>query len=158
MENRLANSARNVYHEIDMDDDKKKTKGVGRGNSPNSLKNLKPVQPGEVRNPLGGKTHGPEVKAMRKLTAEFLKQMIEIAASSDVAELTRISNDPKSTVTELMVARCLHKAIKDQDWSLFDRIIERLVGKVPDKVDHTSGGEKIPGGNFTVTFVKPETK
>lgn len=117
-----------------MSDEKKYT----RGKNPNSIKNLKPIAPGEVRNPLGGKAHTEDVKSKRKLTNQFLKELIEISTQCDLEELQKIAQDPKSTVAELMVARCLHKAIKDQDWALFDRIIERLIGKVPQVIDNTS--------------------
>lgn len=102
--------------------------------SPNSLKNLKPIRPGEVRNPDGGRTHDPVKKALRSFTNEYLKEVIEAAVMGDLLALKEIIDDEKSPAIKVGVAKSVLKAIEYGDWTLLNSIIERIVGKIPNEI------------------------
>jgi len=117
------------------------SKGAGKGLHPNSRKNLKPVQPGEIRNPLGGRAHNPEKRRIRAITEETLKDVVELALISDLKGLEAIIRNPETPAIKVGVATSLVKAIRKGDWRILEAIIERLTGKVAIRVHHEGGTE-----------------
>jgi hypothetical protein len=103
----------------------------GRGKNPNSLKNLKPCPKGKVLNPHGGRAHS----AIRRLTNEYFKEIIEAALLGNIEGLAVIINDPASPALKVGVAKSLHTAIKNGNWLILESIIARLLGKLPDKLE-----------------------
>lgn len=63
----------------------------------------------------------------------------ELSRVFDVATGKPIEPEPEGEITALELA--VRQQIKKQ----FDKVAERIAGKVTDKVDVTSGGEKIKG-------------
>ncbi len=92
---------------------------------------------GQVANPLGGRSHNPINKALRNLTVESYREIIELVLTSDVRAIKAIAEDPKSTGLQVGIAVAFMKAIKNGDYAVIERIAERIVGKIPDviKVD-----------------------
>ena len=102
-----------------------------------------PWKPGQSGNPEGGRKHNPEKKRIKKVTNELLQDLVDLALSGNVSELKRIIADPTSPALKVGIATALFTAIKKGDWKTLESIVERIVGKVPVKVDHTSDGEKL---------------
>ena len=105
-----------------------------RGMNPNSLRNLKPCRPGEVRNPAGRKASGAVV-------ADWLNAF----ALRTLGALAKILADPKATTAQVAAARIWLLASAGDGESL-DRIFDRTVGKAKASVDMTSGGEAMTIG------------
>lgn len=104
--------------------------------NPKSKLNLKPPPvKGEVRNPLGARSHDPLRKELKKFTLQYMRDVIEIAVMGDLAALQAIVSDPTAPVIKIGIAMCLHKAVKDKNWELLNEIISRIIGKVPDKIE-----------------------
>jgi len=125
-----------------------------RNVSPNSLKHLVPIKKGQILNPKGAGAHDPILKQMRRLSAELLKDVIDMAVSGNIQNLKEIVGDPNSSVLQVGVAKSLYDAAAKGDWSIFERIIERITGKVPIVVDNTSTDGSM--NNISVQFVKPK--
>lgn len=128
-----------------------------KGRNPNSLKNLKPAKKGEVRNPNGGRTHSAEMKAMRKFSAKVLAEVIEAAVMGNLSDLKRIAEDPTTPAIQVGVATVLYKGIKNGDWDIVEKVLARVIGKVPDKIDHTTDGKPL-NQSIAIQFVDDGTK
>lgn len=117
-----------------MEQDEKKSR---QGRAPNSLKNLKPIRKGEVRNPHGARAHDPVKKELKRFTNKYLIEIIEMAVMGNLAGLKAVVDNPDSPAIQVGVAKSLFNAISEGDWSTLESIVSRIIGKVPDKVDFT---------------------
>lgn len=91
---------------------------------------------GDIPNPNGrGGKASVSLKAVKIMTIEQLKEALNAALSGNLMDLKAIAENPKSTVLQVSVATALYKAAKNGDWMTTEKIIERIVGKVPDKID-----------------------
>lgn len=102
------------------------------------LKNLKPAKKGEIRNPEGGRTHNPLTKALKKLTIETYREVIELALTSNIKALKEIAEHPKTPAVQVGVAFALIGAVKKGDWEVLEKIASRIVGKIPDQLNVVS--------------------
>ncbi|MDH4163312.1 MAG: DUF5681 domain-containing protein [Nitrospirota bacterium] len=89
---------------------------------------------GQSGNPEGGRAHNPAIKALRKITIESYREIIELVLTSDVRKIKAIAEDPKSTGLQVGIAVAFMKAIKNGDYTVIERIAERIVGKIPDEI------------------------
>lgn len=97
--------------------------------------NLKPPwKPGQTGNPGGSSKLQQERAAIRKITRDKLKDLVDLALDSNLAELQRIVKDPTSPALKVGVATSLAAAIKKGDWGTLQSIVDSLLGKVPDKL------------------------
>lgn len=109
------------------------SKPVNKGHA-----NLIPAKKGEIRNPEGGRSHNPAIRALRNLTLEQYREVIEKVLTGNVAELQAMIKNPRTTAIQVGVAACFLKAIKDGDFHIIEKIAERIVGKVPDVLNVNS--------------------
>lgn len=130
--------------------DKESNKESKRGKHPASKANLQMWKPGQSGNPEGGRAHDPTTKIMRKLTTEYFKDCIDAAVNGNLSDLVKIAEDPNTPVIKVGIAKCLADAVTKGNWDLLEKIIARLVGKVPDQVDVTSNGESVGGVQYIV--------
>ena len=121
-----------------------------KGKHPNQLAALRPIKKGQVLNPNGARAHDPVKRAMRRFTNEYMKEIIELAVLGNLDGLQKIVKDKDAPAIQVGVARALFNAIKNGDWSTLNSIVERLIGKVPDRIDLSSDGSFR---GITVTFV-----
>ena len=98
------------------------------------LRNLKPAKKGEIRNPEGGRTHNP----IRRLTIEVLREIIELALTGNIEALKEMAENPKTPVIQVGVAFSLMNAVKKGDWDTQEKIISRILGKLPDQLNVVS--------------------
>lgn len=88
--------------------------------------------PGPGRPPLP-----PEVKAMRKLTKTEFETVVHSLSFMGRAELKKVMANPKSTALELMVCAVVMYAINRGDQGRIDFILDRIIGRVPQKVEQS---------------------
>lgn len=88
---------------------------------------------GQSGNPKGTKPN-PMVMALRELTVESYRKIIELVLTSDVQAIKAIAEDPKSTGLEVGISVAFLRAIKNGDYAVIERIAERIVGKIPDEI------------------------
>jgi hypothetical protein len=93
---------------------------------------------GNKANPLGGNAHNPAVRAMKTLTLEVLREVIEVALTGTLADLKALAENPSTPAVQVGVATAIMKSIKSGDPTVLERFCERLVGKIPDKIEINS--------------------
>lgn len=113
----------------------------------NNAKNLKGFlfQKGQSGNPLGGKLHNPEkkeLKLIKKLSKEELKEIANIILQTDMEMLKKIVEtkkyrNKKLTVIQAMVASVAMRIIAKGDAQGFDIFLNRLIGKVKEEVEYS---------------------
>jgi hypothetical protein len=103
--------------------------------TPAQLANLRPIKPGEVRNPNGGRAHDPVKQALRNLTIKEYREVIEVALRSNVAGLKAFLSDKNASAIQVAIASGLLKSFLRGDVSVLEMLASRLIGKVPDKVE-----------------------
>lgn len=119
-----------------MDDNKAKYR---KGKNPNSLRNLKPLKKGDPSpNKIGARAHDIVAKEMRKFTNKYLIEVIELAVMGNITGLQAILTNPNSPAIQVGIARSLFKAISDGDWDTLEKIISRIIGKIPDNLNINS--------------------
>lgn len=111
-----------------------------RGFNPRSIAALKKtaIKPGEVRNPNGGRTHNPLVKAFNKINQDNYREALQHVLDSDESTLDDFCDDPAVSSMTKLIAVSMREAIRLKDFGLLERITERLFGKVPDQLDLTA--------------------
>lgn len=96
---------------------------------------------GTSGNPLGGKLHNPAIKALRNITVDSYRQIIELALTGNVAGLREVAKDglenkaSKYSAVQVGVATAILKAISRGDDTVIERLASRIIGKLPDKLD-----------------------
>lgn len=99
------------------------------------LENLRPAKKGDVRNPRGGKAHNPLVKAIKNLTIDSYREVVEIIMTENLEAIQNIIKDPNSPAFKVGIATSLIKAIKNGDYQVIERIAERIIGKIPETLN-----------------------
>ncbi len=117
---------------------------------PNSIAALKPIKPGEVRNPEGARAHDPIKKELKKFTQKYMRDTIEVAFTGNIAALQAIVKNPNSPAFQVGLAKALANAITRGDWGTLESIAQRVVGKIPDRI-HLGSDEN---SGIAISFVK----
>lgn len=109
---------------------------VGRNKPPVSTATQ--IKKGEVRNPHGGRLHKSSMigSAVKALTAQEIKSLYEIILKKDESALDEIIDDDKATVLMKWVAKAARVGMDRGDMVALEAFFARMVGKVPDKVEH----------------------
>lgn len=108
-------------------------------------KNLKPFKPGQSGNPSGRRKGLLSQSEVQDLMSRFCRMTKE--------QLQGVVQNPASTMIEIMVAAVMVRAAKDGDYSRFEFLLARSIGKVKDqKEDHDTTGEDdikdVPDANL----------
>lgn len=90
---------------------------------------------GNNANPIGSNAHNPALKALRRLTVEAYAEVVEAVLGGNLGELKRMAkDDPDSPALQVGIARAFLKAINTGDYTVIERIAERIVGKIPEQL------------------------
>lgn len=105
-------------------------------------KKLPPVETrfkkGQSGNPEGSRAHNPAVKALKNLTIESYRECVEMVCTGNLSELKAMAENPKTSALQVGIATAFMKAIKSGDYTVIERIAERIIGKIPDELKVTS--------------------
>lgn len=96
------------------------------------------AKPGPGRPPMS-----PELKESRKLTRTLFEEIVNRFTTMSKSQLTYHLQKPDTPALELMVGMVVREAIVKGDQARLNFLLDRLVGKVADKVQH-SGDEGGP--------------
>jgi hypothetical protein len=94
------------------------------------------IAKGQVLNPHGAGAHNPIVKAARSLTAEQVAQMIIMIATHPDDEMDTLKA-MKLTFMERFLLDGLIQAKRKGDLETLLKVLERVIGKVKDHVEHS---------------------
>lgn len=97
----------------------------------------------------GAILHNKEVKMVRKLTREEIADIVTILLTKSHAEVQEMIKDPTLNIFKSVILGQILAARKGNS-SCFNAVLDRLVGKVPVNLDHTSKGEKLDGPQVIV--------
>lgn len=128
----------------------KKKKGLPKAAEPYKFK------PGQSGNPNGGRAHNPITKALKNLTVETYREVIELVLTGNVDALKEMMADPKTSALQVGVATAFLKAIRTGDYAVIERIAERIVGKIPDELNVNAKNLNTTTVNAAVAVVTDE--
>lgn len=99
-----------------------------------------PWKKGQSGNPKGRPKGSVSVipHALREISLPIFREVIETVLKGNMAALNAIIEDPEAPVIKVAVAKSFRKALKAGDYSTVERIIERIVGKIPDELNLVS--------------------
>lgn len=109
----------------------------------NSIKNLKPIQKGQVLNPNGRPKLPEEVRAMKEASIEQLIVSYHKFAFTDIKE---IKNNPPVNLIEQGVLQTISNFANSGEVDHISKIWDRVLGKPLESIDVTSKGESITSG------------
>ncbi len=92
---------------------------------------------GESGNPKGS-VPNPALRALRRLTQETYREVIELVLTGNLTDLKKMAENPETPAIQVGVAAAFMKAIKNGDYAVIERIAERIVGKIPDVINVNS--------------------
>jgi hypothetical protein len=92
-------------------------------------------QPGQSGNPGGRPKIREELRDMKRLNQERFLLIVTEFLSKTKNELRRAVNDPDSSALEMMLASLMEKAIERGDPTRVNFLLDRTIGKVPDKIE-----------------------
>lgn len=95
-------------------------------------------KPGVSGNPKGRPPLNPIQRALKNLTIASYREVIEAVCTGNLDNLKDMMENPKTSALQVGVARAFMKAIQAGDYSVIERIAERIVGKIPDELNVTS--------------------
>jgi hypothetical protein len=102
----------------------------------------KAIKKGEIRNP-NGYNISPERRALKDITELELATAIKKVFTSTEEECLELVNDPTITLGHKLILKSALDATEHGNYTKFNEILERVIGKVPSRVDATSKGESL---------------
>jgi hypothetical protein len=105
----------------------------------NKLDNLKPFEKGQSGNPKGRPKGAISSKTILSRFLSLVEKGVKNPVTGEFEDMT---------VAEVMNLSIIAKARKG-DLSAYREILDRLEGKAQQSIDHTTGGEKISGVDYT---------
>jgi hypothetical protein len=100
---------------------------------------------GRSGNPEGARAHNPVTKALKNLTIETYREVIQLVLTGNVAAIKAMVEHPSTPAIQVGIATAFMKAIKNGDYAVIERIAERIVGKIPDELKVTSNNTSLVG-------------
>lgn len=94
-------------------------------------------KPGQSGNPAGRTPLPEDLKSVKILTNTNLRARVQRLLDLPTDDLVAYAEDPKLTALDAMIASIVVKAVVNGDQQRLDFILNRLVGKVQDKVEVT---------------------
>lgn len=116
-------------------------RGAKKGNS--GIKNLKPIQKGQVLNPTGRPKLPKEVRAMKEASIEQLIVSYHKFAFTNLKEL---NTNPPVNLIEQGVRQTIANFANTGEVDHIARLWDRVLGKPMESIDVTSKGESITSG------------
>lgn len=98
---------------------------------------------GQVGNPEGGRVHNKVKREFKRLTQEQLREIMILILYTHPERLEDELKNADTTVLKAWIAAAAVKGINNGDISTLNSLLDRVVGKVEDKLDLTSGGKSI---------------
>jgi len=107
--------------------------------SAKSLKNLEKGRwkKGQVTNPNGRPKTPPDLVEVAKLSRNHVKLKFTQFMAYDIEKLESILRDKKRTTFDHMIGRIVLLSIRDGDHRRLEFLLDRLIGKVKEQVEHS---------------------
>lgn len=109
--------------------DGKKSYTVGKGKPPREFQ----FKPGSSGNPSGRPKMTPQARVMKRLTIESFQECIELVCTGNIAALEEMRDDPLVSALQVGIAASLVRSMKEGDYETIEKIVSRIVGKMPEE-------------------------
>lgn len=96
-------------------------------------------KPGQSGNPSGAAAHNKEIKAIRRMTKEDVAEIGALILGGNLEKLKAIKEDTQASVLKVWFASVAVKAIVKGDPAALNTILNRIIGKVPEELQHSGG-------------------
>ena len=103
-------------------------------------------KPGQSGNPKGRKPLPPGEKGLAGLTKNKVRQLFGKFMGLTTQEIIAKCEDKTTPALEMILGRIILKAISTGDYTRLEFLLNRVVGKVKDEIDHTTRE------HFTITY------
>ncbi len=90
---------------------------------------------GQSGNPEGARLRDVFTNDMKKLTLQSYREIIQAVVAGDADKLKEIAANPKTSILELGIINSIFKATKAGDYETIEKIVSRVIGKIPDEVN-----------------------
>ena len=99
------------------------------------------IKKGDVLNPRGAASHNPDLKAVRRMTHDDVSEVGQLIVEGNIEKLKSAKDDPSSSVLKVWFCSVAIKAIDRGDAGALSVLLDRIVGKVKEKVEVTSNNK-----------------
>lgn len=94
-------------------------------------------KPGQSGNP-AGRPPNPIPRALKELTVESYRKVIEAVCTGNLDNLRMMIDDPGTSALQVGIATSVLNAVVAGDYSVIERIAERIIGKIPEELKVSS--------------------
>lgn len=108
-----------------------------------NTKGLIPFKKGQSGNPQGGRIHNAEIKRIKNLSEAELVEVASFIINSRINDLKAKIKEPETTTLQGMVIGLALRTASRGDPSAFNALMDRLLGKVKEKVEITSNNTNV---------------
>jgi hypothetical protein len=113
------------------------------------------VKVGQVLNPRGAGAHDPIVKRIRKLSQEELHEVGSMLLHRKFTDIEKLAENEDANGLKRVLASVILSAERGGNMAKFNALLDRLIGKVSDRVDITV---KSPHANKSREQIEAEIK
>jgi hypothetical protein len=92
---------------------------------------------GQSGNPKGPNVMPKDLRALKEADREWITETLHKYLRMTWGEFQRIANDPSLSMLEVYLANILNAGLSDGDERRMNFILDRYIGKVKDKVEHS---------------------
>lgn len=106
------------------------------------------IKKGQVLNPKGRPKLPPEMHKRKIMTKDELTLLLDKMFRMGKDEIINIINDPKAPSLEVFIARIIQLGVKAGDTQRLNFLLDRMVGTVKQKFDHTTDDKPIENVHY----------
>lgn len=85
----------------------------------------------------------PVIKQLKAFNQEALIKILTTLSTATVTELAAMSKDPTKTILEMTIISIWKKAYELGDQQRINFILDRLIGKTKEQIEHTGDGFRV---------------
>jgi len=106
-------------------------------NNPNAADNLKPIQPGEVRNPNGRPKKFTTLMKENGYKLAEVNDSIQAIMAMNEEQIKEVLENDDATMLEKTVAKAIIKSFEKGSLYSMDTLLSRVYGKPKEQIDAT---------------------
>jgi DNA-binding transcriptional ArsR family regulator len=97
----------------------------------------KDFKKGQSGNPDGRPPLSPEIKALRGITNERIKEVMDLLIDQDITALEVLAQSETEPTLKVLYAAGILRAIKEGNPGHIESVLNRVIGKPKDHIEHT---------------------
>lgn len=105
---------------------------------------------GKSGNPSGRPKTPPDILEIRKMNNAEVTRMLNKFSNCTRKELEQMQSDPNTMALDLIIIKIMLEGMRSGSLSHLNFVLERMVGKTPDKIEHS--GQLENNGTVHVTM------